>query len=64
MKKTVILLSLILILGCITVPASAQYDPQAKEILDRVNNKYSKMNAIKADFIYKLERSIKQNHFF
>ncbi len=33
----------------------AQYDPQAKEILDRVSNKYSKMNAFKADFNYKLE---------
>lgn len=52
MKKIAIVITLILGFGHI---AFAQYDPAAKEILDRVSNKYSKMNAFRADFINKLE---------
>jgi len=55
MKRKIAFYSLIIALGCTSFPLMAQYDPQAKEILDRVNDKYNKMNAIKADFIYKLE---------
>ncbi len=57
MKKILFVVSLAMILGLISQSSFAQKDPQAKEILDRVSNKYSKMNAFKADFVYKLENS-------
>lgn len=52
MKKVAFALTFFLALGQF---AMAQYDPQAKEILDRVNQKYSSMKAFKADFINKLQ---------
>lgn len=52
MKKIAIVFTLII---CCCQVAMAQYDPQAKEILDRVSNKYSKMNGFKADFVNTLE---------
>ncbi|MGB3467853.1 MAG: outer membrane lipoprotein carrier protein LolA [Cyclobacteriaceae bacterium] len=52
MRKIAIVITLILGFGHF---ASAQYDPAAKEILDRVSNKYSNMNAFKADFVNKME---------
>ncbi len=52
MRKIAIVFTLII--GCCQL-AIAQYDPQAKEILDRVSNKYSKMNAFKANFVNTLE---------
>ncbi|MEL7145500.1 MAG: outer membrane lipoprotein carrier protein LolA [Bacteroidota bacterium] len=52
MKKVAFVLTLFLTFGQL---AMAQYDPQAKDILDRVNQKYSSMKAFKADFVNKLQ---------
>lgn len=52
MRKIAIVFTLII--GCCQF-AMAQYDPQAKEILDQVSNKYSKMNAFTANFVNTLE---------
>ncbi len=52
MRKFAIVFTLII--GCCQL-AMAQYDPAAKDILDRVSNKYSKMNAFTANFINTLE---------
>ena len=52
MKKIAIVLTLLLVCGQF---AMAQYDPQAKDILDRVSSKYSKIKAFKATFVNKLE---------
>jgi len=52
MKKIATLFTLFI---CCCQVATAQFDPQAKEILDRVSTKYGKMNAFKANFINKIE---------
>ena len=51
MKK--ILLTVLLVAG-FTGSIFAQYDPKALEILDKVSQKFEKMNGFKADFIYTL----------
>ena len=52
MKKVAFALTFFLALGQL---AMAQYDPRAKEVLDRVNQKYSSMKAFKAEFVNKLQ---------
>lgn len=58
MKKVVFVLTFFLACGQI---AMAQYDPEAKEILDRVNQKYSSMKAFKAEFVNKLQFEFEEN---
>lgn len=52
MKNIAIVFTLIM---CCCQVVMAQYDPQAKEILDQVSNKYSKMNGFTANFVNTLE---------
>ncbi len=47
-------LNVILVLMFVCCGAMAQYEPEAKTVLDAVSSKYKKMDAFKANFKYKL----------
>jgi outer membrane lipoprotein carrier protein len=54
MKKLIILSSLIILV----LSASAQYDPEAKTVLDAMSTKYKKIGAFSASFSQKIENKM------
>jgi outer membrane lipoprotein-sorting protein len=54
MKKVLILIYLILVAGWV----NGQYDPKARDILDKMSEKYTKLNSFRAEFTYILENEM------